>query len=188
VTAVDALAELAAHQLAGLPRPLGSETRTSCRDLVVLVNQAAEAIPAPNPHGGRDPARRHPDVGTPRRPKRKASVRPVGCANSYMAAEQPVRERALIWCISATRLRRFPTCSQSSPTSHCAAPSRRSRSWPVATPPRTWRSWCCATSSPSCVAKFHGPGFEPTDRALLAAISRVLPRSSPRRYRAGTAT
>src|SRR6266508_255544 len=45
--------------------PLGSETRMSCRDLVVLVNQAAEAIPAPNADGGRDPTRHHPDVHTP---------------------------------------------------------------------------------------------------------------------------
>ncbi len=54
---------------------MGSETRTSCHDLVVLVNQAAEAIPAPNADGGPNPARRHPKVDTPRRAKRKASVR-----------------------------------------------------------------------------------------------------------------
>jgi hypothetical protein len=47
--------------------PLGSQTQTSCRDLVVLVNQAAEAIPAPNLTATLAPARRHPDVDTPRR-------------------------------------------------------------------------------------------------------------------------
>ena len=30
---------------------LGSEIRTSCHDLVVLVNQAAEAVPPPNAGG-----------------------------------------------------------------------------------------------------------------------------------------
>src|SRR6266536_2326632 len=34
------------------------------RRLVVLVNQTAEAIPAPNADGGRDPARRHSDIDT----------------------------------------------------------------------------------------------------------------------------
>jgi hypothetical protein len=34
-------------------------------------------LPAPNPDGTPSPAGRHPDVDAPRRPKRKASVRPL---------------------------------------------------------------------------------------------------------------
>jgi hypothetical protein len=56
--------------------PLGSETRTSCRDLVVLVNQATETIPAPNADGGRDPAMRRSDTGRcPRSPPPGRQVR-----------------------------------------------------------------------------------------------------------------
>jgi len=44
-------------------------------------------------------------------------------------------------------------------------------------PPRTWSLWCCATSSASSIARSHGPSSSPADRVLLAAISRVLPRS-----------
>ena len=41
---------------------------------------------------------------------------------------------------------------------------------------RTWRSWSCATSSPSSDASSHDPSSSPPDRALLAAVSRLLPR------------
>ena len=58
-------------------RPLGSENRTSCRDLVVLVNLAIEAIPAPNKGGSRNRIGPSPDLDTRRRPKREASVRPL---------------------------------------------------------------------------------------------------------------
>ena len=40
---------------------------------------------------------------------------------------------------------------------------------------KDWTSWCCAISSPSPTADLP-PKLEPADRALLAAISRVLPR------------
>jgi putative transposase len=38
------------------------------------------------------------------------------------------------------------------------------------------RSSSCATSSSSCAARRPRPRLEPADRALLAAISRVLSR------------
>jgi hypothetical protein len=55
------------HTIATLDNqaPLGSETRTSCRDLVVLVNQATEAIPAPNARGSGNHIRPSPDLETP---------------------------------------------------------------------------------------------------------------------------
>src|SRR5262245_25848175 len=69
-------ARLVASVLAVRPS-LGSETRTSCRDLVGLVNQAIEAIPAPNAGGDRYRIRLSPDLDTPWRPKHKAPVRPL---------------------------------------------------------------------------------------------------------------
>ncbi len=98
-----------------------------------------------------------------------------------MAAEQPVRSaRRLVWCASAIRLRRLSTCSQSSPTSCCAVPSRCSRCLPAGTPPRTWSSWCCATSSASSVARSHVPGWSQRpcpagrDQPRVAPVALVL--------------
>jgi hypothetical protein len=48
----------------------------------------------------------------------------------------------------------------------------------VTLPPSPQRSpWCCVTSSPCSAAKVARPRLEPADRALLAAVSRVLPRA-----------
>jgi len=41
---------------------------------------------------------------------------------------------------------------------------------------RTWRSRCCATSSWWCNARWPGPATPPTDRLVLATLSRLLPR------------
>src|SRR6266545_4613275 len=71
--------------------PLGSETRTSCRDLVVLVNQAAEAVPAPNAGGGRDRARRSSDGDTSGRAKRKASVGPLVVVVTHVLVEHALK-------------------------------------------------------------------------------------------------
>jgi hypothetical protein len=59
----------------GVQGALGSETRTSCRDLVILVNQATEAIPAPNAGGSRNRIRPSPAFDSPGRTEREASVR-----------------------------------------------------------------------------------------------------------------
>src|SRR5512132_727303 len=48
----------------------------------------------------------------------------------------------------------------------------------VTLPPSPQRSpWCCVTSSPCSAAKVARPRLKPADRALLAAVSRVLPRA-----------
>ena len=43
-------------------------------------------------------------------------------------------------------------------------------------PPRTWNVSSCVTSS-ACSAAKSRPKLEPTDRAMLAALSRALPRA-----------
>jgi hypothetical protein len=58
-------------------RPWGSETRPSCRDLVVLVHEAAQTVPALDRRGGGDATRLRLDVAHRWRPKFKASVRPL---------------------------------------------------------------------------------------------------------------
>lgn len=73
--------------------PLGSESRTSCRDLVVLVNQAPEPIPTPNAVGDRDNARCWwgSAVETARRTKLKASMRSLIVVVPHILAEDPLR-------------------------------------------------------------------------------------------------
>jgi len=44
-------------------------------------------------------------------------------------------------------------------------------------PPRSWKSSSCATNSLCYAARRRVPKLEPADRALLPAISRILPRS-----------
>ena len=44
-------------------------------------------------------------------------------------------------------------------------------------PPRSWKSSSCATNSLWLGRQTPRPKLEPADRALLAAISRILPRS-----------
>src|SRR6266536_6357122 len=73
------------------PAPLGSETQTSCRDLVVLVNQAIEAIPAPNAGGSRNRIRPSPDLDTPGRTKCEASVRPLIVVVPHVLVENPFK-------------------------------------------------------------------------------------------------
>src|SRR6266536_1454574 len=72
---------------------LGSESRTSCRDLVVLMNQAPETIPTPNAAGDRDNRRCRcgSDVDTARRPKRKASVRSLVVVVPQVLIEDPLK-------------------------------------------------------------------------------------------------
>lgn len=69
--------------------PVGFKTRTSCRGLVVLVNQAAEAVPAADAVGGRHSARVGPVVDHTRRAKRKTSVRPLVVVVPHLLAEDP---------------------------------------------------------------------------------------------------
>src|SRR6266516_5513556 len=73
------------------PGALGSETRASCRDLVVLVNQATEAIPAPNAGGSRHHIRPSPDLDSPGRPEREASVRPLIVVVPHVLVENALK-------------------------------------------------------------------------------------------------
>src|SRR6266508_657051 len=72
--------------------PLGSETRTSCCGLVVLVNQAPEAIPPPNAVGERDNGRCwcSSDLATARRAELKASVRSLVVVVAHVLIEDPL--------------------------------------------------------------------------------------------------
>src|SRR5918994_1209923 len=68
----------------------GSETGTSCRDLVVLMTQAAGAIPAPNARTSRNRLRPSPDLATPERAKREASVGPLIVVVPHVLVEDPL--------------------------------------------------------------------------------------------------
>ncbi len=74
-----------------MSHPLGSETRTLCRDLVVLMNQAAEAVPPPNAGGDRDRARRSSGGDTAGRAKRKASVRSLVVVVAHVLVEHSLK-------------------------------------------------------------------------------------------------
>jgi hypothetical protein len=69
----------------------GSETRTSCGDLVVLVNETAESVPAPNTGGDCDRIRPSPNLDTSGRPKREASVRPLTVVVPQVLVEHPLK-------------------------------------------------------------------------------------------------
>ena len=71
--------------------PWGSETRTSCSDLVVLVNETAESVPAPNAGGDCYRIRPSPNLDTSGRPKREASVRPLTVVVPQVLVEHPLK-------------------------------------------------------------------------------------------------
>ncbi len=56
---------------------MGSETGASCRDQVILVDETAESVPAPNAGSSRNRRMSTSDLDTPGRPEREASVRPL---------------------------------------------------------------------------------------------------------------
>ena len=67
------------------------KTRTSCRDLVVLVNETAESVPAPNAGGDCYRIRPSPNLDTSGRPKREASVRPLIVVVPQVLVEHPLK-------------------------------------------------------------------------------------------------
>jgi hypothetical protein len=77
--------------LQGVGGPWGSETRTSCRYLVVLVNETAESVPAPNAGGDCYRIRPSPNLQTSGRPKREASVRPLTVVVPQVLVEHPLK-------------------------------------------------------------------------------------------------
>ena len=77
---------------------LGSETLTSCRDLVVLVNETAESVPAPNAGGDRYRIRPSPNLDTPGRPKREASVRPLVVVVLHVLVEDAFKVASTVGC------------------------------------------------------------------------------------------
>jgi hypothetical protein len=100
----------------------------------------------PYPAADRPPRRGEPSVG-------------VGCGNSGIVCELQVRmsgrpKLAYLTLCRSIQLLTLPA---------------------AATPPRIWRSSSCVTSSRSLDGSSHDPAGT-ADRALLAAISRVLPR------------
>jgi hypothetical protein len=60
----------------------------SCCGLVVFVDQAAEAIPPLDAGGSRNRIRPSPDLDTPGRTKREASVRPLVVVVAHVLVEQ----------------------------------------------------------------------------------------------------
>jgi len=58
---------------------------------VVFVNQASQAIPAPNARGGRRHIRLSPDLETPGRPKRETSVGPLVVVVPHVLVEDPLK-------------------------------------------------------------------------------------------------
>jgi hypothetical protein len=73
------------------PGPLGSETGASCRDHVILVDETAESVPAPNAGGDCYRIRPSPNLDTSGRPKREASVRPLVVVVPQVLVEHPLK-------------------------------------------------------------------------------------------------
>ena len=71
--------------------PLGSETQPSCRSLVVLVNQAAEAVPSLDTGGSRDSTSVGPGAAVPGGRSSKASVRPLVVGVPQVLVEDPLK-------------------------------------------------------------------------------------------------
>jgi len=66
----------------------------SCCDLVVLMNQAAEAVPAPNAGGGHDHAKPSPDVYASVRAKLQVSVWSLVVVVPQVLVEGPLKVTA----------------------------------------------------------------------------------------------
>src|SRR6266568_3460596 len=68
-----------------------SKTRTSCRDQVILVDETAETVPAPNAGGDCFRIRPSPDLDSPGRPEREASVRPLIVVVPHVLVENALK-------------------------------------------------------------------------------------------------
>src|SRR6266516_3484338 len=68
-----------------------SETRTSCHDQVILVDETAETVPTPNAGGDCFRIRPSPDLDSPGRPEREASVRPLIVVVPYVLVDDSLK-------------------------------------------------------------------------------------------------
>jgi hypothetical protein len=115
---------------------------------------------------------------------RSDSAAPKGYKNSTTPAEQALPLESDIVASGALPLE-SGLCRESEEDGHCcrlptwssAGSSGRSRGPPVRQGTKRLRSWCFATSWRSLKRQVARPQFQPRDRVLLAATSRLLPKA-----------
>jgi hypothetical protein len=132
--------------------------------------RSATSVPGTKPGRGTCP-------GTVSR-KHRRPARPEGCANSDAACDLLIRVgRQLDRLRLLSTFGGRPGCSRNSPTSRCAAQSRRSRWPPSGDAAKDLEILVPRHQLAVLRRQIPRPKLEPADRALLAAVSRVLPRS-----------
>ena len=119
-------------------------------------------------------------------------TQPVGCANSDMGRELGFRDAWVGRVALLLPLLRETWCCRNSPTSRCAAPIQLLALLARGDAAKDLEILVLRHQLTVLRRQVQRPKLQPADRALLAAVSRVLPRpvgrassSSPRRCCAG---